>query len=108
MVKLLGVLFVTVFSASCWAAQDPTAPLGWEKPKQTQAKKNAVVYRVPTLQSIVCSDNSTCKAILNGKVVATGETVSGYKVTRIESERVTVSRGGKQWNLELFSLDIKQ
>jgi len=46
--------------------------------------------------------------VLNNQVALVGETVNGYKVTSIEPELVRLSRAGKQWELELFTLDIKQ
>jgi MSHA biogenesis protein MshK len=60
------------------------------------------------LQSIVCRDAGLCRAVLNNQVALVGETVNGYKVTSIEPELVWLSRAGKQWELELFTLDIKQ
>jgi MSHA biogenesis protein MshK len=50
-------MFIALLSVSMssWATQDPTAPLGWAEPTQVQTKpKKKVVYRLPTLQSIVC------------------------------------------------------
>ncbi|USD41492.1 MSHA biogenesis protein MshK [Vibrio sp. SCSIO 43135] len=91
-----------------YASQDPTAPLGWEKPNSTQpSAKKKVVYRLPTLNSIVCVKRDSCYATLNNTVVESGDRVNGYQVTRITDEVVTVARDSKQWNLELFSLDIK-
>lgn len=107
MAKFLLVTLLSGLSVSAWASQDPTAPLGWQKPKQSQTAPKVVRYSVPSLQSIVCVDANQCRAILSGKVVVAGESVSGYRVSRIEPEVVTLTRGGKQWKLELFSLDIK-
>ncbi|CAK4069691.1 MULTISPECIES: hypothetical protein [Vibrio] len=107
MVRFFAFLLL-VNTSLAWAQQDPTAPLNWQKPKVAQPAKKPVSYRLPKLQSIVCVADVPCKAILNGEVVMAGERVSGYYVNNIESERVVLSRKGKQWTLELFSLDIKQ
>jgi MSHA biogenesis protein MshK len=95
-------------SLSAWASQDPTAPLGWQQPNQATATPKVATKPLPRLQSIVCSEVGKCRAILSGKVVLPGESVSGYRVNRIEPEVVTLSRSGKQWKLELFTLDVKQ
>lgn len=102
-----GLLLLILLSFNSVASQDPTAPLGWQKPKQnntTQVKR----VSVPILQSIVCEDVTGCRAILNGQVVVAGEQVSGFKVSQIQPEVVTLVGGGKQWNLNLFSLEVKQ
>tara|TARA_Y100001956_G_scaffold82830_1_gene106004 strand:+ start:15063 stop:15386 length:324 start_codon:yes stop_codon:yes gene_type:complete len=101
-------LFLLIGASSGWASQDPTAPLNWKKTEPEKVEKARVVYPLPTLQSIVCRENAECKAILSGKVVDVGQRINGYLVKKIESERVVLSRGGRQWKLELFSLDIKQ
>lgn len=107
MVRILSLVLL-ISASSCWAAQDPTAPLNWQKPEPKEVVKKRVVYPLPKLQSIVCSDTTTCRAILSGKAVDAGERINGYLVQKIESERVVLSRGKRQWKLELFSLDIKQ
>lgn len=107
MVRISLALVLSVLSLNTLASQDPTAPLGWQK---STPNKPAVVKRkpVPKLQSIVCEDTHGCSAIINGQVVLAGEQVSGYKVSQIKPEVVTLVRGGKQWKLNLFSLDVKQ
>lgn len=104
-------LFATLMIASnANAEQDPTAPLGWMVPKEQAAqpaKKKAVHYRLPTLQSIVCKSDLPCYAILNDQILAQGESIRGYRIKTIAPEYVSLQRGGKQWKLELFSLDIK-
>ncbi|EGA71786.1 MSHA biogenesis protein MshK [Vibrio sinaloensis DSM 21326] len=107
MVRTLFFLMLTISTVS-WASQDPTAPLNWVKPEQTQPTKKRISQPLPKLQSIVCIDALSCKAVINNQVRVAGERVAGYKINKIESERVVLSRGGKQWQLELFSMDIKQ
>lgn len=107
MVRTCFLLLVAGYSFNAVAAQDPTAPLGWQLPqhsKTTTVKRKAV----PKLQSIVCEDKGGCSAIINGQVVLAGEQISGYQVSQIKPEIVTLVRGGKQWKLKLFSLEVKQ
>jgi len=107
-VKTWLTLSLALVSLSAWASKDPTAPLGWERPKQATSQAKVVRKPLPRLQSIVCLEAGQCRAIVSGKVVLAGESVSGYRVNRIEPEVVTLSRSGKQWKLELFTLDVKQ
>lgn len=107
MVRISLAFVLSLLSLNSLAAQDPTAPLGWQT---SPLNKTAVVKRkpVPKLQSIVCEDVDGCRAIINGHVVLVGEVVSGYKISQIKPEVVTLETGGKQWQLNLFSLDVKQ
>ncbi|WP_264877799.1 MSHA biogenesis protein MshK [Vibrio agarivorans] len=108
MVKQLLLIALSVVSASSFAAQDPTAPLGWIAPKKTTtpAKRS---YRVPKLNSIICQpEKANCSAILNSRVVSAGDTVNGYRVNQITDQDVTLSRAGKQWKLQMFTLEIKE
>lgn len=100
-------LSLMLLCSSAYAVQDPTAPLGWVKPEQTN-KVVQVKHHLPTLHSIVCQSAQTCIAILNSDVVGIGETVRGYTVTQIAPDAVTLTRGAKQWTLELFNLDVKE
>ncbi|MDR9825938.1 MSHA biogenesis protein MshK [Vibrio sp. FNV 38] len=108
MVKQL--LWVTLASLSfgCYATQDPTAPLGWAAPAKTTAPTKRT-YRVPKLNSIICKPaQADCTAILNNRVVVKGDTVNGYRVNKITEQHVMLTRAGKQWNLQMFTLDIKE
>ncbi|NMR95259.1 MSHA biogenesis protein MshK, partial [Vibrio parahaemolyticus] len=52
--KLIISLLVMAAAGTAWANQDPTAPLGWEKPAvETSAKPKVKRYRLPKLNSIV-------------------------------------------------------
>lgn len=109
MVRTILLLMLLGGSTVSWASQDPTAPLNWQKPRVTLPKANKVVkHSLPRVQSIICSDSDECKAVVSGRIVMVGDCISGFQVKNIESESVTLSRGGKRWNLELFALDIKQ
>ncbi|WP_052671622.1 hypothetical protein [Photobacterium kishitanii] len=86
------------------AQQDPTAPLGWQK------KSPSVVVSAPSLpqlQSVIC-EQQHCRAILNGQTVRVGSYIKGYTVSRISDSSVILTRNKKQWQLSLFSADIKQ
>lgn len=113
MVRRMLVLLITAFgfasfSLTAAASQDPTAPLGWQKtqPSKTVTKRKS--QAVPKLQSIVCTQASRCSAVINDQLVLVGERVNGYRVSHIQPEAVTLTKGGKQWRLALFSLEVKQ
>ena len=106
MVRVLGsALFV--YSCVVVASQDPTAPLGWQKPDTVEAENKNKLPPLPKLQSIVCTSQVQCRAVLSDKAVLVGDTVNGFKVSQIEAQSVTISRGGKQWKLKIFTQDIK-
>ncbi len=86
--------------------QDPTAPLGWAAPAAQAPSVKPVVVKVPQLHSIICVQS--CQAVLNDRVVSQGDSINGYQVARITADQVTLRRGEQQWQLALFSLDIKQ
>ncbi|WP_281222802.1 MSHA biogenesis protein MshK [Photobacterium sanguinicancri] len=86
------------------ANQDPTAPLGWQAPAKKHTSTRA---RLPQLQSILCDEQSTCTAILNNTVISVGGRVSGYTLSSIQDESVTIRRGNKQWRLDMFAENIK-
>lgn len=69
--------------------QDPTKPLGL--PKMQPKATAEISYR---LSYILRSENRNL-AIVNGKKVAVGDTVSGAKVLAISSDSVTLSVKGK-------------
>lgn len=108
MVKFLSTAALLIFSSVSFAAQDPTAPLNWQKPAAPQSEKKVAKRPLPKLESIVCSGDVECKAVVSGQVVVVGDRISGYQVRNVASEYVVLSRGGKQLNLQLFALDIKQ
>ena len=103
--RALIIILVTGFiMPPTFAAQDPTAPLGWIN----NNSKVRVISRsqLPTLQSIICSGQH-CSVILNGTVVGLGESVQGYKLIHITDNTVTLSRNGKKWQLALFAENIR-
>ncbi|MYM61152.1 MSHA biogenesis protein MshK [Vibrio sp. OCN044] len=106
MVRVLGsALFV--YSCVVAASQDPTAPLGWQKPDTVEAENKNKQPPLPKLQSIVCTNTGQCRAVLNDKAVLVGETINGFRISQIEAQSVTISHGGKQWKLKIFTQDVK-
>lgn len=101
--KYLLLVLGFLMGGSVFAAQDPTAPLGWQAP--TQKSRTQKVYK-PVLQSVLCDEYSRCSAIINGRNVSVGQSVSGYRVIKIYPDSVVVSRGGKQSRLALFADNI--
>ncbi|WP_341661247.1 MSHA biogenesis protein MshK [Vibrio sp.] len=106
MVRVLGAILL-VYSLLGVASQDPTAPLGWKKTDSVESNSKKVQQPLPKLQSIVCLSAGKCQAVLSDKVVVVGEMVNGFNVSQIDAQLVTLSRGGKQWKLEIFTQDIK-
>ncbi|OBT17448.1 MSHA biogenesis protein MshK [Vibrio sp. UCD-FRSSP16_10] len=107
MVRILIIVLTLLIGQAAYAQQDPTAPLGWYN-KKSSAVAKVKRYSLPTLQSIVCDDGTHCFAMLNDKILSSGQSVAGYKIKSITFERVTLVRAGKTWNLELFNSDVRQ
>lgn len=101
---LIAVVMVGILSGYAQASQDPTAPLGWQAPAKKQSSTRG---RLPQLQGIVCDELSACTVILNNVPIELGQRVSGYTLTNIQDDHVTVTRGGKKWRLELFADIVK-
>lgn len=100
----IAVAMLGVLASVAQASQDPTAPLGWQAPTK---KHTTTRVRLPQLQGIVCDELSACTVILNNVPVERGGRVSGYTLTDIQDDHVTVTRGGKKWRLELFADIVK-
>ncbi|WGY48684.1 MSHA biogenesis protein MshK [Vibrio sp. ABG19] len=90
-------------STLAFASTDPTAPLGFTPAAKASAPAKTAL---PELNSILCSQ--TCNAIVNDRVVQSGDKVDGYLVAAVTESMVRLTRGGQHWELTLFSLDIKQ
>ncbi|WP_193250267.1 MSHA biogenesis protein MshK [Vibrio navarrensis] len=102
------MLWLCLFTLPSWAAQDPTAPLSWMAPAAKPAKSASRAVSLPDLQSIVCKSERDCVAVMDDQVVARGDVLRGFRVQNVTSEAVTLVKGARQWQLELFNLDIKQ
>ena len=109
MVKYIALIMMLVFSFMAqptFAAQDPTAPLGWMNTSSSSKVRVSSRLQLPRLQSIIC-DSQRCSVILSGIVVDLGGRVQGYKLIHITDNTVTLSRGGKTWKLALFAENIR-
>lgn len=106
-IVLAMIVSAIIAPSFCAAEQDPTTPLGWEKPTQTHSTGKRK-YRLPTLNSIVCKPDMSCIAIMNNKIVEQGHSLNGFRIASINSEYVTLKRGDRDWKLELFRLNVKQ
>ncbi len=107
MVKYIvaGFAISSLFHAvNVQAQQDPTAPLGWQK-KISPTRISAPT--LPQLQSVIC-EQSRCRATLNGQTLMVGRYIKGYRVSQINDSSVILTRNQKQWQLSLFTADIKQ
>lgn len=107
---MVNKFFLTLLCVSSvsFASQDPTAPLNWQPVAESKAVKKTKHYRVPKLESIVCQGEHSCSAILNGHALAVGEKINGFYLKQVKADYATITRGGKQWKLELFPLEVKQ
>lgn len=72
--------------------RDPTRPLGFAAQKAAEARLE--------LQAIFIRDN-TKEAVINGKSVSVGESVSGAVVTKIDEKSVRYRKAGKTGTLKL-------
>jgi len=97
-----------LITANAFAADDPTAPMGWVQPDGQVKSQKPKKSKPPELQSIVCRGESSCYAILDNNIVKTGQNIAGYQVKKITPEQVTVAKGSKQWHLALFASNIKK
>lgn len=100
MVKFIFINFILSFSlfAHSETLVDPTAPLNF------QAKKVAKTYRaaLPKLQSIVVKTGEK-QAIINNKAYQKGQSVNGYRVTHIDTDKVLLKYQNKTYTLTLYS-----
>ena len=107
MVRLavIAVAWLMMSLVPAQAAQDPTAPLGWQAPAVKSSPSRA---RLPQLQGIFCDqDGQACRAILNSVSVGTGGRISGYTLSQVTDDYVILQRGGRQWRLDMFADNVK-
>lgn len=104
----VAMLWLCLLTLPSWAAQDPTAPLSWMAPVPAQATSTSRAVSLPLLQSIVCESERDCVAVMDDQVVARGDVLRGFRVHNVTPEAVTLAQGARQWQLELFNLDVKQ
>ncbi len=97
---------MVAFNASA-KLRDPTAPLGsGVRDPQTNPKP---VVRTLSLNQVVCDDDdSKCVAFINGIRVSVGQKISGYQVSKIEANSVTLKRDNRVLSLTVFNEQVIQ
>lgn len=78
---------------------DPTQPLGY---KINIVSKKVYRRRLPTLQGIVLK-NDKRRVIIKNQYYDVGQTVDGYKITRIEKEVAYLVYQSKTYTISLYS-----
>jgi len=102
LLAIFALLFVSYVSA---VGQDPTRPLISTGVASSNNVKDDTEKLV--LQSIInASDKENIKAIISGKLVATGDMIRQYKVISIEGKTVTLQASEHAKKLVLFSAPI--
>lgn len=84
--------------ANSTALVDPTAPLNYKIKSVTKVHRSAL----PTLQSIM-GEGEQRRAILNNQLYETGQWVSGYQITRIDSDAVLLRQKKHAYKLNLYT-----
>ena len=87
------LLAIFVFSLQAHALNDPMRPPffdGGSSGENTKEQPNQ-----PLELSMILAGNERKVAILNGVALGVGENVDGYRLLRIDSDRVVVSRKGR-------------
>jgi len=101
---VVNIIFFSLFISLSLSVQgetlvDPTAPLNYQQPKQKRKTTRAMV---PKLQSIVIT-SGVPQAIINNKAYQQGQTVNGYLITLIDSQKVLLKYQKKIYTLTLYS-----
>ena len=97
--KTLLLVTVASFSSAVFSLSDPTRPSAY----------TAVVGKKENLrlESILIGESRKV-AVINGSVVAEGDSVDGIKVLKIRKNGVDVSRGGVNSTLKIQRTSIRQ
>ncbi|WP_413701267.1 hypothetical protein ACLKMH_06125 [Psychromonas sp. KJ10-10] len=77
---------------------DPSKPLNFSVKKAVKVSQPSL----PTLQSILVKAGKQ-QAMLNNKLYQQGQSVNGYKITKIDAQKVLLSYQNKQYKLTLYS-----
>ncbi|MGC9423251.1 MULTISPECIES: MSHA biogenesis protein MshK [unclassified Vibrio] len=99
--KIMRLTILLLLSHQVIAAEDPTAPLAGHRASMAEVQQAPL----PELQSIVCQKE--CYVVLNNQVLSVGENIQGYQIAKVTDSSVILMRGKQRWELQLFSLDIK-
>ena len=93
MIKRYWLLLMLVLPFHSWALNDPMRPPffdGGNAGDSTKEKANQ-----PLVLSMILNGSDRKVAILNGSAISVGENVDGYRLLRIDDDRVVVSRKGR-------------
>jgi len=96
-IKYTFVLLISLISINSYAAEDPMRPPSWMSRSTSNVQSSAQAL---LLQQILISKKRKL-AVINEKVVAEGEMVSGARVKTIASKWVRVVRGNRSITLRL-------
>lgn len=77
---------------------DPSKPFNFNVKKTVKVSQPSL----PTLQSILVKAGKQ-QAMLNNKLYQQGQSVNGYKITKIDAQKVLLSYQNKQYKLTLYS-----
>lgn len=97
MIKISLLLSSLFFVGNSLAANDPTRPLfGGVQTNKVKNKSRLI------LQSVI-KRNKQLSVVINGKLLNQGDKISGYQVSHIKPNQVTLVSEDKRLLLSLFS-----
>ena len=96
-VKLSLLLLSLLLAGNSSAANDPTRPL-FGGPQINKVKNKSRLV----LQSVI-KRNNRLSVVINGKLLYQGDKISGYRVSHIKIDQVTLVSEDKHLLLSLFS-----
>ena len=99
-VLVAGLIVVASASATSHQLRDPTRPLGYHN--GGGASTQAI-----SLQSILVAKGRRL-AIINGETLKENDFIGDIQVIAIAHDRVTLSRGGRQWDLWLHDSTMRK
>lgn len=104
MVKYISLLSLLLFfNTTAFAAlADPTMPLNY----QVKATKKVTRSALPELQSIL-GEKGNRRAILDNELYQQGQSIKGYRISRIKKESVLLSYQNKFYELNIYQ-DLKE
>jgi len=104
MILSLSLSLLWIYSAEANVLDDPTRPPGYPRYQTSGKIKQGPSWRV---NAIYIGANEK-KAMINGKILRTGETINGAKVTQILPSEVQLRKNRKSIVLQLNSSPVKK
>jgi MSHA biogenesis protein MshK len=92
-------VLLSILPAQSWSLSDPTRPSAYQN---TAVGKNNL-----RLESILFSASRRV-AVINGKIVAEGDTIGRSKIIKISNDSVKINRDGQFKTLKLKRTPIRQ